>query len=135
MEAICKVVKLNGESIPADCHLVMANFTSGGEVVTRFKNRDYCGVINLACDEESVAKREDSHSDHTSRRKRFTPSPLPSTADGRSRKRKCVECNDIDTGLAAKWSMSVDDPRPRSLNNKSVTERKPRHVTMHLLRM
>ena len=126
MEAICKVVKLNGESIPADRCLVKADFSSGDEVVIRFKNREYRGVVDLARDEESVAKRdherEDSHSDRTSSGKgpHLTPSP---SADGRSRKRKRVERND---GLAAKRSKSVDDPRPRSPSHKSMTRKSTR---------
>ena len=54
MEAISKVVKLNGESIR---RLVKAEFSSGDEVFIRFKHKDYRGVVDLAHDEESVAKR------------------------------------------------------------------------------
>ena len=107
--------------------LVKADFSSGDEVFIRFKHKDYRGVVDLARDEESVAKREpereNSHSDHTTSGNSRTLSPSAAT---RSRKRKRLEHSDVETGMAAKRSKSVDDPRSRLPTHKSVTRKNTR---------
>ena len=53
MEPIAKVQMLNGEP---DRQLVKADFSSGDEVVIRFKNKDFRGIVDLSRDEETVAE-------------------------------------------------------------------------------
>lgn len=60
MEAISKVQKVNGESIPSDRRLVKADFKTGDLVVIKFMNRQYSGVVDFSLDEETVSKRVDS---------------------------------------------------------------------------
>ena len=77
MEPISKVKSLNGESISADCHLVKADFSSSDEMVIRFRDKDYCGVVDLSRDDDTVKEWENSPQEQFPCQKSPSKSPLP----------------------------------------------------------
>ena len=98
MEPISKVQMLNGEPISADRQLVKADFSSGDEVVIRFKNKDFRGIVDLSRDEETVAERVDSPHEQSPCQDSPVTSPLPvsirvfpTTVASATKKRKRME--------------------------------------------
>ena len=102
MEPISMVLQLNGLSIPAERHLTRADFSTGDEVLIRFKSKDYRGVVDFSCDDS--AERDNSPGpfvrESQSTSATFAPSGSPlskravstsSALPGSGHKRKCVD--------------------------------------------
>ena len=60
MEKILKVRMLNGAPVAKDTVLEKSDFKMGDEVVIRFQNKDFCGIVDFSRCEDLLQERDGS---------------------------------------------------------------------------
>ena len=145
MEPISKVLQLNEQSIPAERHLTKADFSTGDEVLIRFKNKNYRGVVDFSCDDS--AERDDPlalESQFTSITFALSGSPMSNLAvstssalPGTGQKRKCADdpkrIREIAVGTSPKQisknSAAVEKSPKRTSKSSDAVGKSPKRTS------